>query len=175
MSKELEAREKFDYFLVGLSFAVLAAAIQTARFPPHQKLATILEIFSWAAFIATAIIGIKKIKLHESEWFIYEARNEMDNSLTEQLKMYKVQSDSNIGPEKNLFEELKAFKEGKYFDSITSVRTAFGELVNRVQARHEKAHQAYTRAFEILFMFALILLAVSRGLEPIKQVIREFK
>jgi len=54
-------RERFDMFIVGLTFTVLGAAVQTAKFDAYSKSAQWLELVAWLLLLVTGLVGILRI------------------------------------------------------------------------------------------------------------------
>ena len=54
--------EKFEFYLLGLTFTLLGASIQTANLADRSSASVIAEILGWAGFGLSGLIGLSKLK-----------------------------------------------------------------------------------------------------------------
>jgi hypothetical protein len=70
-------QEKFDAYLVGLIFTVLALSIQTAKFGV-SPIADLLEIVSWLVFLIAGIAGLSRLEWASEIYRLYGIQTEKE-------------------------------------------------------------------------------------------------
>lgn len=58
-------QEKYEYYLVALTFTLLALSVQTATFT-DDKAVTILELLGWASLLVSGFIALTRMELQPS-------------------------------------------------------------------------------------------------------------
>jgi hypothetical protein len=65
VERDIERRdrlsEKFDFFFLGLAFAVLGLSIQTASFG-ESKIADSAQLLGWASLLSSGLVGLKRME-----------------------------------------------------------------------------------------------------------------
>jgi hypothetical protein len=168
MSKSIEAGEKLDYFLVGLCFAVLASAVQTAKFSPQLRIPTYFEVGGWTGLIISGFIGISKIQFRAAEWHYYERNLLLEDKIAkvkEKLKKYSVTTSEN--PE-NQFRELVEYAKESASRDVDEVVDEHSAMKKKIETTFNKIYRYTSYSFELLFLISIIMLAYARAYEPLK-------
>ena len=55
-------QEKYEYYLVGLNFTLLALSIQTAKFG-ESKLPVVLELLGWSCLLIAGVIALLRFRM----------------------------------------------------------------------------------------------------------------
>ena|ERR1017187_3553235 len=59
----MQLQEKFELYLLGLIFTVLALAVQTAKFDNINIIAAYFELVSWVALLISGLVGLWRMEL----------------------------------------------------------------------------------------------------------------
>lgn len=80
-AKAMDIQEKFELYLVSLTFTLLALSVQTASFGKYPT-ADVLEILGWALLLISGIIGIFRLQ-YVPVVLRYYAAKEADHEVDE--------------------------------------------------------------------------------------------
>lgn len=172
MSKAIEAKERYDYYAIGLCFAILGASIQTAKFNPHQKLAAILEIISWILFVWAAIKGLIQLKTYSLHFEILDLQSRNSEKITRVQKILNDLDRIGRAAEENsdvimVYTKEKALAEASVLtEELNTSDEKTKELTNQLE-------NIGTDNYGSIMINAFGLLAIARALEPIKAILSE--
>jgi hypothetical protein len=73
-------QEKFDAYLLGLIFTVLAFSIQTAAFGVSD-VADLLEVFSWLSLLIAGLAGLSRMEWTPKQYQYYSAQFQLEEQV----------------------------------------------------------------------------------------------
>ena len=151
-----ELQSKYQFYLLGLVFTVLALAVETATFngPP---LADALELLGWVFLLVSGVTGLIRFEGLPKSYQIFDAEERLKHDRT------RIANAKAIGhSEVFLASEQKDVPIEAYLRSVNekiSKAAAFQKTLS------EKATLRYT-IHRWLFVCGIVAIAGSRGLEP---------
>lgn len=146
--------EKYEFYFLGLIFTLLAASVQTADFIAYTQLNSFIELFGWAAFGVSGVVGLSKIEYLSSLIAIRNNRNE-NSSYASQLQKAKAMGTPSV--------RVAETGESKSIDEVISVleenTKTWQDRLDKFGRSHEIKHhvQKYT------FLVGLLFVAVARA------------
>lgn len=81
-------QERFDFYLIALTFTILGLSIQTAEFNEHNP-SNILEVLSWFTLFLSGLVGLSRL-----EWIpaVFNAHAEVEESESEAVRLRRAQA-----------------------------------------------------------------------------------
>lgn len=148
----LEAQTKFEYYLIGLIFTLLALSIQSAKFGP-MPLADIAELLGWLALLASGLIALVRLR----------------DGVAANLSLAKVQE---------LRERQEWYdQQAGHLDNET-IERAIERLWNRMDRIDKEASALSTRRARLeeaqvsIFLLAVCLIIAARASAPLLSAVQ---
>ena len=154
--------EKFEFYFLGLTFALLGAAIQTATFTGHSHPSAIAEIIGWIGFGISGLIGLSKVKHLSVVIFLRDRRNRFESTKSdiEQAKASGIAT-------------VKIAETGDIM-SIDSAINQTGDSASRYSDQLDKVgrrHEIKDIVQQWTFILGLLSTAVARAYDAVAQII----
>jgi hypothetical protein len=146
--------EKYDFYFLGLTFALLGASIQTADFVDYSKLNSIIELMAWFAFGLSGVVGLSKI---ENLGSLILIRNKKDTNRNYADELQKARS---LGTKSvRVSQTGEVLEIDKVISTVESNVSTWNSRLEQFGKWHEIKHivQKYS------FLSALFLVACSRA------------
>jgi hypothetical protein len=155
-------QERFEFFMIGLAFAVVALAVQTAEFS-GPVLSRIAELIGWLAFLISGLAGLWRIEWTPSLYKLYFEKMAAQHRI-EQLrevtlrqgnkKIYEVSTDSMVEPS-------------------TLVKNQ-NEWIDKIDAKIEPLENTIGKRYTVMrtaLLIGFVALILSRSLAPVIEII----
>jgi hypothetical protein len=127
--------EKFEFYLLGLTFTLLGLSIQTAGFQASPVLSVWGELIGWALLGLSGFVGLSKVQWTASILHV-KASKESFESLKNDLKLAQAGGAPHV-MDGNTSEPV-SFDE--VFDKTDRKIAQFERALNRLGDRHELKH-----------------------------------
>ena len=156
-----QAQEKFEFYLVGLVFTLLALSIQTAKFG-QSNLPNICEISGWVSLSVSGLIGLWRLEYIPVIREKIAIKNEFDEKLDElrelELKgvheLFVLETQTN----QSIKDRLSEYKKGV-------------AVLDPVITKLEKQGHVKYQIHRFAFVTGISFLMFSRAYIPIKQIV----
>lgn len=155
------SQEKFEFYLVGLVFTLLALSIQTAKFS-HSNLSDTFEILGWLTLAVSGLIGLWRLEYIPVIRSKIAIKDEFDEKIDElrELKLkgleelFVLETQSNQAIEDRLSE---------YHEGVA--------VLDPVIIKLEKHGHIKYQIHRYTFVVGIFLLMFARSYIPIKKII----
>lgn len=148
----IRVQEKFEFYLLSLTFVILGLSIQTASFG-SSMVSDGFELAAWILLLVSGLIGLSRM-----EWFpqLYKLAHEIEikEQYGEKAKLRKMRGETQI-----LEEDRK--------------QQPIEDSVNKLKDLEEKNKLKYRR-YRITFKLGIISLICGRGYSPLAEIIANF-
>ena len=159
-----EIQQKFHFYVVGLTFGVLALSIQTASFaaPIPARLA---ELLGWVLLLVSGLIGLSRIEWIPKQYELIGAHDETE-SRTREFQKIKLQGAETV----HTFER-RSHSIDELITQAKADSTKVKEFLTKVNHR---ANLKYT-AQKITFLLGLVALMIASGWSPVLSIVSEIR
>lgn len=153
----IQLQEKFEVYLLGLVFTVLALAVQTAKFDNVNIVAACLELASWVALLISGLVGLWRM-----EW-IPVAHIEHAGQL---------QSEADLRQFRDLAEQgvdslpLEGQEESAPIEALIKDREQHILRMKAKDLKHQTATRKKYNVHKWSFVLGMTLLIGARGVGP---------
>ncbi|MBI5912605.1 MAG: hypothetical protein HY848_21955 [Betaproteobacteria bacterium] len=155
-------RERYEFYLVALTFAILGLSIQTARFGSFV-IGDAAELLGWVALLLAGIFGLRGIRAVYGIYDVYgdiatleSERREFERRQQTGEQDVPLEGGGTIAPAK-LVQDRD--------ETIASAELTVGNI--------KKAQTLRYRAQSIMFVTGLVLLVVSQGYQPFNAIFQD--
>ena len=156
-----QSQEKFQFYAVALVFTILGLSIQTANFDGYIAV-RICELLSWLMLIISGLAGLSHL-----EWNpVIHMQMVQKDELEEKINQFVVQRDQGIQQVKVLQNKTVVPIE----ERITEFESYVEKLGNQITNLDKKSEFKY-KIFKWSFGIGIVLLAASRSITPIIEII----
>lgn len=154
--------EKFEFYFLGLTFTLLGAAIQTASFAGHSHASVFAEIFGWAGFALSGLIGLSKVELLSVVIYLRNRKNEFEDNINqfEQAKASGILS-------ARIAQTGEVMSIDAVINQVGENASRYGEQLDKVGRRHEGKDIIQKWAFVI----GLLSTAVARAYDAVALIL----
>ena len=154
-------QEKYEYYVAGLTFTLLAASVQTASFGTN-KYQLSLELLGWVSLLISGVIAILRFRMqpvaHKNFALLDRKRNAIDKFKEAKAKGTREVTYAETGETVGIDQ---AIDEGEA--SLAKNEPLLKDLENQLIAQH-KWHLG-------LFVVGLVLVILSRAYLPLKALL----
>lgn len=161
----LHFQERFEFYLVGLVFTLLALSIQTANFG-HSYISNVFELLGWFFFAFSGIIGLSRLEYIPVIRNKIAIKNEFDQKIDElrELELKGVQELFVLETQSNepIKDRLSEYQRGV-------------EVLDPVITNLEKSGYVKYQIHRFTFVAGIFLIMCARGHAPLKQIILTLK
>lgn len=153
-------QEKFQFYVLGLIFALLGLAIQTAEFGV-SAVADIMELAGWIALLVSALVLMSRLEWIPQIYHLFDVQQEIEDQ-QRQLREAKATGVSIVDPNRLPLDTEAILKR---LDEKIS-------LANSQIAKIEKGSTWKYLVHRYGFLLDLVLLMGARGYLPFVQLIQ---
>jgi hypothetical protein len=154
-------QEKYEYYVAGLTFTLLAASIQTASIG-SDKFQIILELSGWAALFASGVIALLRFRMqpvaHKNAAILEQKRAAIDKFKSAKINGTREVIYAETGEKVSIDQ---AISDGEA--SLNKNEPILNKLEGKLISQHEW-HLG-------LFTFGFTLIMLSRAYLPIKALL----
>jgi hypothetical protein len=156
-----QLQEKFELYLLGLTFTLLGLAVQTAKFGTYQH-ADILELLGWLALLISGLIGLSRL-----EWLpvAYKTNSHLVDIKTEHVSLIAA-NEQGIKGVLVIDQPGPADIQVLIADRVNAIK----KVEARVSALEKSILRKYT-AHKWIFVLGLTLLVMARGYSPTASIV----
>ena len=155
------SQEKFEFYLVGLVFTLLALSIQTAKFG-QSNLSDVFELSGWACLAVSGLIGLWRLEYIPVIRNKIAIKDEFDEKLDElrELELKGVQELFVLETQSNqtIKDRLSEYQEG-------------AAVLDPVITKIEKHGYVKYQIHRYTFVAGVSLLMLARAYIPMKQIV----
>ena len=158
-----QLQEKFEFYVLGLIFTLLALAIQTAKFGVSDW-ADVFELLGWLFLFISGLTGLSRV-----EWMpvTFKTHSQL---LAIKAELQMLEELKSKGVEDVLFDKLEqSVKIDSVMPEISSKATKLGEQVKSL----ERGILIKYMVHKWLFVSALLFLIVARSFVPIIELAKK--
>lgn len=150
----IERQGKFDLYFVGLTFAVLGLAVQTAKIGTYYT-ADAAEILGWIALLASAFTGVRRLEWLPEHYRLQGHQNHQEAKRFEagEIMLRDPGAVFTVAP------TGETIPVGKY---VASAHDAVGQIEKRLEEIADRIVRLY-KWHRYGFLVGVVLLAVSRA------------
>jgi len=152
-------REKFEFYFVGLTFAILGLSIQTSIFGTHV-FSDICEVAGWICLLLSGIFSLKRIEwipiVHE--YVVKKAKIDKDS---DELLLLKKAGQKSVQMVDGKTKDIDELIENKKW-ALEKVEEYSSEAKMKIYKRHKYRWD--------LFVFGIVLLTASRIFGPLRSI-----
>lgn len=156
-----QSQEKFEFYLVGLVFTLLALSIQTAKFG-QSNFSNNLELFSWISLAVSGFSGLWRLEYIPVIRTKIAIKNEFDDKLDElrELELKGVQQVFVLETQSNqaIKERLSDYQMGV-------------DVLDPVITNLERHGNVKYQTHRYSFIVGIFLLMFARAYIPIKKIL----
>jgi hypothetical protein len=153
--------EKFEFFFIGLIFAVLGISIQTVNFSESSDIVILVEVASWLCFLISGLIGLNKLEWLPNLIYLRDRVQNRKNILGKLNIMSKTSSQILIA-ESNEYMAIKDL-----MDESETLREKYNDELKKLAEKHGIKNKVQRWSFYIGFL----LLAISRSYDHIIRIL----
>jgi hypothetical protein len=154
-------KERFEFYVIALTFTILGLSIQTAKFGSYIA-PDILELLGWAFLFISGLVGLSRL-----EWLpvAYKVFGELDKKTAEinQLKQAKESGRTNV----------PVIGDGREFAPVDEVINKYSLAESKLDLQIKKLIKWTLIKYQIhkwAFVLGLFFLLASRSYEPIRDI-----
>jgi hypothetical protein len=158
-----QLQEKFELYLLGLIFTLLALAIQTAKFGTDD-IADVFEIGGWFSLLASGLVGLSRI-----EWIpvTLQTHSELLKIKTELTQLHDAAAQGAV--------QVPVLDQAAPANiaALVADRTA---AIARVEIRVKSLEAGVRRKYEVhkwSFVCGLVLVVAARSYAPVQSLIKK--
>ena len=155
------SQEKFEFYLVGLVFTLLALSIQTAKFG-QSNLSDVFELSGWVSLAVSGLIGLWRLEYIPVIRTKIAIKDEFDEKLDElrELELKGVQELFVLETQSNqtIQDRLSEYKKGV-------------AVLDPVITKLEKHGYVKYQIHRYTFVVGVFLLIFARAYIPMKQIV----
>lgn len=158
-----QLQEKFELYLLGLIFTLLALAIQTAKFGANDY-ADAMELAGWLSLLVSGLFGLSRI-----EWIPVTLKTHSE------LLDIKAELQQLVEAEAQGHDHVPVIDQEQPAD-IGVLIADRKDSVERVQERVKSLERGIRRKYEVhkwSFVLALVLLIAARSLLPVEAIVKK--
>lgn len=156
-----EIQTKFEFWLVGLIFAVLALAVQTASFD-GPKLARACELAAWISLLLAGVIGIWRLEWTPPLYHLGSRRERHEDILR---KVQGVRAEGH--PRIIIAESGEPVAVDELITQVTRHRDKVDQRLEPLRRKQAKWYQV----MRVLWVAGFALLLIARGYEPTRHLV----
>ena len=158
-----QSQEKFQFYAVALVFTILGLSIQTANFDGYIA-ARICELLSWLMLLIAGLAGLSHL-----EWNpVIHIQMVQKDELEAKADQLVVQRDHGL-QQVNVLQNKTVVAIG---ERISELESYVEKLENQITSLDKKSEFKYN-IFKWSFGIGIVLLAASRSITPIIEIINE--
>ena len=153
----LHLQEKFEVYLLGLTFTVLALAVQTAKFDNVNIVAACLELASWVVLLISGLVGLWRM-----EWIPVAHIDHADQSQSEaDLRQFTDLAKRGVDS-----LPLEDQDEPAPIEAVIKDREQHILRMKTKDLKHQTAARKKYNVHKWSFVLGMILLIGARGVGP---------
>jgi hypothetical protein len=152
----LDAQEKFEFYLIGLVFTLLALSIQTSKFG-QSSIGDLLELLGWIALLISGLAGLSRLE------YIPEIREKYASHDEFKEELSKLQAQKAKG-ETTLFV-VESQSQQPIGSLIENRLIAINTINKSIKALEAKNHTKYS-VHKYAFVAGILLVATARAYIP---------
>ncbi len=155
-------QERFEFYLIALTFTILGLSIQTATFGAHLT-SDILELTSWLLLFISGIVGLSRL-----EWLpvAYKVHAEIEDIKKEVNDMVQAQE---AGQDIVLVKDADV-DSMQIQEVINSHNEAITKLQPQLHSTEKWTHKKYL-IHKWSFVLGVLFLLLARGYSPASKII----
>lgn len=156
-------QEKFDFYLIALTFTILGLSIQTATFD-KQIASSIFELLSWFTLFFSGMVGLSRLELIPA---MFHAHAELQESEDEVSRLHQAQAQG--------VTEVPLIDNERETAPIDEVITRLETFTINSKPVVDKLNNSTILRYSIhkwSFVVGLLLLIIARSAEPFAIIIR---
>ena len=152
----IEYQQKFLFYLLGLTFTILALSIQTSSFGKFY-FADLAELSAWLCLLVSGLLGLSRIEWSSVFYFLSSEKSGIDGRISSAEK-YSFRS-----------RFVKVLETGEnipienFIDNEKDRRELYHKKIESIQLRQ----QVKSIIQKILFLLGLICIIISRAYIPV--------
>ena len=154
-------QEKFDAYLLGLIFTVLAVSIQTAEFGT-SLVADAFELFSWVCLLVAGLAGLSRLEWIPEQYRLYSLQLEKEALAREGEKARLAGA-----REFHVLEDRKVVNAEEH---VTDARASAQKVAGALEPIAKKNTRKY-RIMRTAFVVGLVSVMIARALVPAAAII----
>jgi hypothetical protein len=151
-----EIKTKYEYWLVGLIFAVLALAVETATFD-GPRAGQVCELSAWIVLLAAGVLGIVRMEWTPTFYYL-GSRKARTESLRQRLQA------AQLSGERSIFVD-ESGEILKLADLLATADETLGHQDRRLNLIQRRQRIMYV-LIRIFLITGFLLLLVARGVGP---------
>ena len=165
MARGADVQQRFHFYLIGLTFGILALSIETASFDT-PLLSRIGELLGWVLLLVSGVVGLWRI-----EWL---PKHYLAMGLDDQIRerAHELQKSKLMGT-----SVVHVTLERKDYPIDQLLATADADLTTlkaHLKTLDRRASVKYN-VQKVTFVLGLVALMVSRGLGPVTDIMLEIR
>lgn len=153
-----EIQLKYQFYLLGLCFTILALAVQTAKFAGPAA-ANAIELAGWLFLLISGLIGMFRFELVPTLYQLSGRRTWLQDA---KLELQKANTEEVLIPEQN--------KNAKTSDLVAKIDTELAIIDADFSEQDNKIISQY-RLHRWLFVAGVVALVISRGYKPAASIL----
>ena len=157
----IEYQQKFMFYLLGLTFTLLALSIQTASFG-ENNIPNIIEICGWISLLISGLFGLSRIEWTAVFYFLSSEKRGIKNQI-ETVKKISVRSTGYI---RNL-DSGEDIPIGDFVSKKADIQNLIEKRIDVLQSRMSFRYHLQ----RILFLLGILCLMVYRGYSPVIKIL----
>lgn len=158
----VDIQTRFNFYVLALTFGILALSVQTAVFDGRPIPARIAELAAWVLLLTSGLVGLRRL-----EWFphLYEIDAIASDVMERKQSLKKVQLEG-----ASSIHVLAENRQRSVQELLARADSDMERVVGR-QKDLRKWTQIKYRAQQATFIGGVIALVVGRGYKPLMDII----
>lgn len=161
-SVAVDIQTKFQFYVLGLTFGVLALSVQTASFGGQPVVARIAELLAWLFLLASGLFGLSRIEWTPHAYLVDSVSQEVE-ARKRSLEKAQLQGASSI--------RVLAEGRDRPVEELLARADEDMKVVNDRRAYLDKRSQFKYTAQKVGFVGGLAAVMIARGLRPLLEII----
>jgi hypothetical protein len=152
----IEYQQKFLFYLLGLTFTILALSIQTSLFGKYY-FADLAELGGWLCLLVSGLLGLSRIEWSSVFYFLSSEKSGIEGRIAS-AKKYSLRSRSI-----RVLETGENIPIENFIDDEKDRQELYQKKIESIQFRQ----QLKSIIQKILFLLGIIFIIISRAYVPI--------
>jgi hypothetical protein len=156
-------QERYDFYLIALTFTILGLSIQTANFDEHIA-SGVFELLSWVTFLFSGLVGLSRLELIPQ---LFNAHAELQESENEVVRLRNAETQG--------VTDVPLIDDERETAPINEVITNHETFVLNSKPVVEKLNNSTLIRYNIhkwSLVAGLALLIIARAIEPFTNIMK---
>lgn len=161
----VDVQTRFHFYVLGLTFGVLALSVQTATFDGRPVVARLAELAAWILLLTSGLFGLSRLEWIPHAYLVDAVGGEVQER-AQSLKKAALQGASSI--------HVLAEGKKRSVEDLLARADDDMKVVTARQAELNRWSQVKYTAQKVTFVGGLVCLMVARGYKPVLDIILTF-